>query len=242
MRVGATGADVARVQQVLIENGFDCGEDAVHAVFGRDTANAVAGFQAGHLGPASRPLSVDGVVGPATWWALENPTAAAGRPEEPLAPRPDWPAHLVAAHAELGQHEVPNGSNRGPRIDVYTGWQDRPPGLIGPAWCSLFVSYCLAQRPGGNPLGRIANAQNLGHAAAARGWDVTGKPLATGDIFVIARDDLHGHTGFLAAPDGEVAGAWHTIEGNCGNAVGSRVRDAATFARVVHVPAVTRGG
>lgn len=51
--------------------------------------------------------------------------------------------HIQVALAELGVKEVPKGSNRGARVDVFTGGNAVP-------WCALFVSWCF--RMAGKPL------------------------------------------------------------------------------------------
>ena len=77
LRMGDSGADVAKLQQALIEQGYACGNDTDGAIFGPSTDSAVKLFQAGHVGPDGKPLAVDGIVGPVTWWALENPSGSA---------------------------------------------------------------------------------------------------------------------------------------------------------------------
>jgi hypothetical protein len=62
-----TGADVADLQRRLSAAGFPCEPDGR---FGPETLRAVSDFQ------SSRSLDVDGVVGPATWAALDPSPAA----------------------------------------------------------------------------------------------------------------------------------------------------------------------
>ncbi|WMM24272.1 LysM peptidoglycan-binding domain-containing protein [Tissierella sp. MB52-C2] len=62
LRQGSRGADVVRLQQLLISNGFNPG--AVDGIFGANTHSAVIAFQ------RSRGLVADGVVGVNTWTAL----------------------------------------------------------------------------------------------------------------------------------------------------------------------------
>jgi Putative peptidoglycan binding domain len=59
---GSTGASVTRLQQALQRAGFDPG--AVDGNFGPATDAAVRSFQ------SAKGLTVDGIVGPATWSAL----------------------------------------------------------------------------------------------------------------------------------------------------------------------------
>lgn len=62
LRLGSTGPDVRRLQELLIANGFSPG--AVDGIFGQKTQAAVFAFQ------KSKGLVVDGIVGIRTWTAL----------------------------------------------------------------------------------------------------------------------------------------------------------------------------
>jgi peptidoglycan hydrolase-like protein with peptidoglycan-binding domain len=62
LRRGSKGPDVRRLQQALVNLGFDPG--SVDGDFGPRTEKAVRGYQ------TSRGLAVDGIVGPKTWAAL----------------------------------------------------------------------------------------------------------------------------------------------------------------------------
>jgi immune inhibitor A len=62
LRRGARGPDVARLQQALINLGFDPGP--VDGIFGPKTDAAVRAYQ------RSRGLAADGIVGPLTWASL----------------------------------------------------------------------------------------------------------------------------------------------------------------------------
>ena len=172
LSIGMSGGDVPDLHQILIEQGFGCGEDpnAYPQIFGPATESAVKLFQASHDGPDSRVLAVDGVVGPSTWWALENPSGSAqGQPGQVL---PDMPsqaasnpiaaAALQSAWVELHKQvfEIPDGSNRSPEIDLFTGMSGKPLSISGPAWCAYFVSWNFAKAPHGSPFGRIGGAQS----------------------------------------------------------------------------------
>jgi hypothetical protein len=64
IRQGDTGSDVTLCQKLLCEHGFVTGVDGV---FGSDTTKKVKAFQ------SSVSLTADGIVGPNTWDALEQP-------------------------------------------------------------------------------------------------------------------------------------------------------------------------
>lgn len=248
LSIGMTGGDVSALQQILIEQGFSCGEDtnSTPRVFGHSTDSAVRLFQASHDGPDWRCLAVDGVVGASTWWALENPSGSAqGQPGLVLPDMPSQaPSNLIAlaalqsAWVELEHkqvREIPDGSNRSPEIDLYTGMSGRSPSILGPPWCAYFVSWNFAKAPHGSPFGRIGGAQSIAHACQRSipgsvitvpdfGQGLNGE-IKPGDIAVIANGQDHGHAFHVAAvQDGII---W-TVEGNCGNAVRSKKRSIDT--------------
>lgn len=66
LKKGCKGNDVAYLQSCLIMLGYDIGNAGVDGDFGSKTLEAVKNFQ------ADRGLTVDGIVGPKTWDALEN--------------------------------------------------------------------------------------------------------------------------------------------------------------------------
>lgn len=81
LRHGSRGAVVKRLQDLLRARGFNPGPS--DGIFGNGTLAAVRRFQ------AARRLAVDGVVGPATWRALGQ--ASAAPPPPPAAPAPAAP-------------------------------------------------------------------------------------------------------------------------------------------------------
>lgn len=76
LKKGSSGPEVLELQEMLDGIGYACGTQ--DGVFGNLTAYAVKSFQ------RDNNLTVDGVVGPATWAALEKAT----EPEDP-EPMPD---------------------------------------------------------------------------------------------------------------------------------------------------------
>lgn len=78
LRQGSRGQAVVELQNLLRARGFNPGPS--DGVFGNGTLAAVRRFQ------AARRLAVDGVVGPATWRALGQASAAPAPP--PAAPAP----------------------------------------------------------------------------------------------------------------------------------------------------------
>ncbi|MEW6637354.1 MAG: peptidoglycan-binding domain-containing protein, partial [Actinomycetota bacterium] len=70
LRRGARGADVEELQRLLQQAGYDPGP--IDGIFGGGTQSAVRSFQ------RDQGLTVDGVVGPRTWAALDAATAGDG--------------------------------------------------------------------------------------------------------------------------------------------------------------------
>jgi len=72
LREGATGPLVVLLQRALIAHGFGVGPAGADGIWGPDTQTAVLTFQRANVGrtnPYGR-IVVDGVVGPANWYAL----------------------------------------------------------------------------------------------------------------------------------------------------------------------------
>lgn len=69
LRKGDRGEYVTLAQTKLIQAGYSCGSCGADGIFGNDTAYAVKKFQ------LDNALQMDGVIGPATWNALNNPAS-----------------------------------------------------------------------------------------------------------------------------------------------------------------------
>ena len=87
LRKGSKGESVVYLQQLLNEEGAQI---SVDGIFGGDTLLAVKDFQASH------GLTVDGVVGPLTWSALEYSDDTEDGQEE-VADTPEGPAEEPSA-------------------------------------------------------------------------------------------------------------------------------------------------
>ena len=70
LRKGSRGDAVKELQQLLIGKGYSCGSKGTDGIFGEDTLYAVKKFQ------QACGLTMDGIVGPKTWAALEQPGPA----------------------------------------------------------------------------------------------------------------------------------------------------------------------
>ena len=72
IRRGSTGPDVVECQQDLISLGYDLSPYGADGKFGAKTETAVKQFQSTHVDPnTGKQLKADGIVGPATWAALD---------------------------------------------------------------------------------------------------------------------------------------------------------------------------
>src|SRR4029078_1750743 len=113
-QLGANGKEVVAIQDLLKAHGFDSVGPS-DGDFGVRTDAAVRTFQ------QSQNVLVDGVVGPKTWAALVSPTPK-GQSAAPNVILGTVKGQKILSHAypEVGTVEVPDGSNGGPRVDVYT--------------------------------------------------------------------------------------------------------------------------
>ena len=126
-------------------------------------------------------------------------------------------AAVAAARTQVGQAEMPPGSNESPRIAEYRGAVQGA--VVGP-WCADFASWCAAQA--GIPLGENGEGfQGVGALwewaeASGRAIPADAGPPAPGDLIVWGSD----HVGIVEAvdPDGTI----HTIEGNSSDEVAQR--------------------
>lgn len=221
LKQGDSGAAVGSLHQQLIEAGFaiDAAE-LTASQFGDSTLVAVRAFQACHVGEDGHVLAEDGIVGPATTWALEHQGASArGRFTAPgwrcspsEADQQVRPA-IEAAVFDLARptFEEPDGSNSGPRLSKY--------GNDGEPWCAFAVSYWFKQLPNGSPFGVIASAYKMAGWGQTFGRVLDDDQIAeAGDVFVILCGDGHGHVGLIVGVD-DGGDTLLTIEGNCSNAV-----------------------
>ena len=218
LKHGATGTRVRELTRLLVSRGFLAAEKT-H--FDTPVKRAVEGFQARHIGPNGRPLVVDGVVGPLTWWALRHPsnTGLLNPPDAaPSIPRGGSSVgraalRIALAEMEAGSREI-GGNNRGQFVAKYLN------GIIDPPanWCAAFVSWCFDQTPQGIPFEYSLGARDIRTQFRRRGWafDARDETPQPGDIVAWWRgqpDSWMGHIGFvLRVQDGIL----YTVEGNKG--------------------------
>ena len=76
LRKGDRGSYVTLAQTKLIQKGYSCGDKGADGIFGTATQNAVKDFQRNSKDADGRPLTVDGIIGQKTWWALDQAAPA----------------------------------------------------------------------------------------------------------------------------------------------------------------------
>jgi peptidoglycan hydrolase-like protein with peptidoglycan-binding domain len=130
MKQGMIG--VGSLHQQLLEAGETIEKSELDTgAFGPSTLAAVRHFQASHVDERGHALQEDGMVGPSSIWALMHPNAgyanarltAPGWRAEPSVMREAIRPVMLAAIGEIGVREQPDGSNSGPRVDVFTAPQ-----------------------------------------------------------------------------------------------------------------------
>ncbi|MFZ5432973.1 MAG: peptidoglycan-binding protein [Calditrichota bacterium] len=217
---GSQGSKVRELQRLLNRRGFTL---AVDGDFGTKTYNAVRAFQSMNLDQHGQPLTVDGRVGPLTWWSLTHP-----KPNVEVYSAVDFEkmpaasvggsrigrAALKAAIGELkaGAGEI-GGNNRGKWVRKYLN------GLAeeGSSWCAGFTSWCFHRVPGEPPLEYSVGARDILRQFKQRGWAHApndGYQPLPGDVVVwwrVRADGWQGHVGIVyQLKDGML----YTIEGN----------------------------
>jgi len=249
LRVGMkNSAAIADLVERLHNQGFYDGPLHNHS-FTIKVEDAVIYFQQTHLGPSGLPLTVDGVVGPDTWWALRHPSGKHQRsylrPHVPEGIAGERAAVLRVAIVEHEKNvrEIPNGSNRSKEIDKYfPQWlQDKLQfSGTGPPWCCFSANWVFHSATGRWPCGkRTGSCATMVKWALQQGIyqpahryinrDAGSRILRPGDLFVI----LHpknpdkpqtGHIGIVGAVN-ENQTRIGTYEGNCGNRYKAGLRD-----------------
>lgn len=216
LKLGSSGADVEYLTERLHETGFLSSRETL---FDNEVRKAVRAFQAHHVGPNGRPLSVDGIVGPLSWWALEgNVTPVMVQPPNvmPGGGSRAGRAALKVALAEMnaGASEE-GGNNRGPWVKKYlNGFADE-----GNSWCAGFVSWCYQQSSTPMPFRYSVGAQSIRNKFKAKGWgfDAADTPPEPGDIVVWWRGTTRSWQGHIGLVHHCSDGILYTVEGNKGN-------------------------
>ncbi len=228
---------VKRIQNELSNRGYG---PFASGIYDAKMAAQVARFQSQNFDQSGQPLAIDGEIGPFTWGALFRVALqVAGKTSDLLR------VTLDAAIAEIGQTEVPPGSNRGPRINQYLDSVGIPPEW-GQAsqrpWCAAFVFWCF--KTGSNLIGAENPAfRNAGVLNCWRHYrqnrsavtftkdEALANParIVPGTVFVHNYGSGQGHTGFVEEVLGD--GRFVSVEGNVAKQ-GEPGREGVCVARV----------
>jgi len=216
---------VKAIQQALVANGLNV---PIDGNFDAAMASAVKTFQAQHTDSAGGPLTVDGVVGRLTWFAMSQ-TAPMARQDSSLLAA----SALAMAASKIGVRET--GPNRGPDVDVFlktAGLNPKEGGAAGFPWCQAFVYWAFneASRQLGIPNPTPKTAGVLAHWNAAKtipsATRFTPKQLladlsqaSAGSLVVYDFGGGLGHIAFIEQCNDD--GRLSTVEGNT-NTDGSR--------------------
>ncbi|SFB38013.1 peptidoglycan-binding protein [Clostridium frigidicarnis] len=214
LRIGSIGERVAGIQQNLINKGYSVGVYGADGSFGQGTYDAVVKFQGDH------GLSADGIVGPATWNALNGYSGW----DSSVSGSDGVNKFIEVAKRELEkgfkEHLLSNGE--GDNINPYGEWY----GMNGEPWCAMFVSWC-ANKAGilGSVVPRYSYCETGANWYKSRGRYRTRfsnyipKP---GDvIFFTKASGFYYHTGIVIEYNSS-NNIITTIEGNAGQAVSKR--------------------
>jgi uncharacterized protein (TIGR02594 family) len=169
---GARGPDVAWLQRRLNQSAGSSTPLLTDGEFGPATARRLRQFQ------AAAGIAADGVVGRATWLALQGRTQRLSGVEHVASPPAAAPAAtgsaaqpgswMDIARAEIGQAEV-GGRQHNPRILDYHAATTLNARSDEVAWCSSFVNWVLRQAGyQGTRSAAAASWLNWGQASEAR--------------------------------------------------------------------------
>lgn len=194
LRQGDFGGEVRDAQQLLAKHGFSPG--SVDGQFGPKTRAAVVSFQ------RAKGLSADGVIGPATWRALNG--AVSTTPSQPAGSTALRQAMLEKARSQLGLLET--GTNGGV-ILKYPNYFGRG----SEAWCADFVSW-VSQHSGGK-MNNPYCPSVVNELKASGNWKGTSNPQP-GDLVLFDWDDdgVSDHIGIVEKVNAD--GSLTTLEGN----------------------------
>lgn len=243
---GMSGEHVKLAQKLLLSQGYFIGIPKGN--FRQLTEEATFNFQAQHIDPLTKKwLEVDGIIGPATWRALLNPSGSKQRSyikpidiglftqghEPTLAKRQsvlDW----FLGEYRKGVKEVPDGSNWGPRVKDYL----INCGLGPNPWCMAFGGTGYEEATGEFPFVRTAHVMTWKNAAAASGcyFPKSRYSPIPGDAGIMSYGNGSGHI-FLITGVSSDSYHFNTIGGNEGNRVkyGLRNKSSKSFIGFVNI-------
>lgn len=222
LKMGSRGAAVLDLTRLLKKRGY---LEATGRVFDRSVRQAVKEFQSRHIDARGRPLAVDGIVGPLTWWALRHPdnrdllrdpVSSALLVTPPTGGSKRGRAALRAALGEIkaGAKEI-GVNNSGRFVEKYLN------GIVPtPAnWCAGFVSWCFSQHSGDCPYRYSLGARDIREQFRKKSWLYElsdGVVPEAGDVIFWWRDQPNSWKGHVGLVHHQKEGIVYTVEGNKG--------------------------
>jgi Putative peptidoglycan binding domain/CHAP domain len=204
IKPGTKGEIVSAIQQQLNVKGF--GPLKIDDDYGSHTTAAIQAFQ------AARHLPADGITNKETWDALFGIVL----PSLGIAD-----VALQVITSQIGQNEIPHGSNSGPMVNQYLKSVGLNPGY---AWCQALVYWSYNQAATKlsvpNPVLRTAGVMDCWARTAAEkkisAADAIANPslIKPGYQMILDHGKGMGHTGLVESMNGITMA---TIEGNSNN-------------------------
>lgn len=240
LKQGATSkSHVAFLQQRLIKsselNKEKLKSDIEAGIFGPSTLSAVIYFQQTHLGPDNKPLSSDGIVGPATWWALINNIGEAQKQNltknvksnslipSNLSDKRKKVLEVAIAEYNKNVKESPSGSNWGGEVSKYLKYI----GIGANPWCCAFANWvvntALGSLPWKKKLAHVATFYRLGKTLNMSHSVASGYKPKPGDMFIIVHENDTGHIGIILRVSSDYK-TLTVVEGNTSDRVALRTR------------------
>jgi hypothetical protein len=208
IQVGAQNDLVKAIQEQLNVKGF--GPLKIDGDFGAYTLADVEAFQ------KANHLSMDGVVGPQTWDALF-------RSQQQKSEISSVALEIITS--QIGQKEIPHGSNSGPMVNEYLHSVGLDPGY---PWCQalVFWSYNQAALLAGkaNPVVRTGGVMNCWNSTVIASKIDSATALKSPKLILPGYQmilDFGGGVGHTGLVESLVGTTLITIEGNS-NTDGSR--------------------
>jgi len=230
LKFKSDGKEVELLTKILKKRGYI---SEVSSYFGTTVKKAVQQFQAAHVDPRDRPLAPDGIVGPLTWWALQNDNVSKlkfpNHTTERICNMYDLEDDEYSTFGEIvvsyAVDEILSGgreigkNNSGKFVKKYLSKIVPVPNN----WCAGFVSYCFQKAANKNgiemPFKYSVGAKNIYKQFYRKGWTYKAThddPPKPGDIIVWHRGvpkSWKGHIGLVAHYEDGIV---YTIEGNKG--------------------------
>jgi uncharacterized protein (TIGR02594 family) len=189
---------VKKIQQVLIDRGYNLGSYGADGDFGRYTRTAVIQFQKDQ----KLDIKYPGTVGPKTLEALGIGTPSENTtPQAPIRLDPPW---VLEARKLLGLHEVTNAKTLDGLLKLDTS--EIP-------WCGAFTGYIISSTLPNEPLPK--------NPLGARNWSKFGEPcgIFLGAMAIFWRGSKSGWQGHVGTVVGHDKEAFHLLGGNQSNKI-----------------------